>query len=94
MATDGREIEMVVQKMFLHPLFSQRTIDNDIALLRLPVSVSLPVACMPTYKPRTNKKCAIMGWGKKKFSDFGGSPVLREAKVGFVIARNIVAVSI
>lgn len=80
-ALDGREIELVVQKSMLHPRFDQKTVDNDIALLKLPRAVKLPVACMPNRRPSTASKCTIMGWGKKRFGDRDGSPILREAHV-------------
>lgn len=80
-STDGKEIDMVVRKSFIHPYFNHKTVDNDIALLHLPSPVKLPVACMPQKKPTTKTKCTIMGWGKKKFSDRNGSSILREAKV-------------
>lgn len=80
-AIDGREIELQVQKSILHPRFNHKTVDNDIALLKLPRGVRLPVACMPNKRPNSDTKCTIMGWGKKKFSDRDGSSLLREARV-------------
>ncbi|XP_018318913.1 coagulation factor X [Agrilus planipennis] len=81
---DGREVEMPVQKVFLHPRFNHQTVDNDIALLRLPRPARLPVACMPDSRPVTKELCHIMGWGKVKASDEYGTSVLHEAKVPIV----------
>ncbi|KAF5273572.1 hypothetical protein FQR65_LT04570 [Abscondita terminalis] len=83
-AVDGRELEMTVQKMFLHPRFNHQTVDNDIALLRLPNSVNLPPVCLPTSQPEPEELCSIMGWGKLNSSDEYGSTILHEAKIPVV----------
>lgn len=80
-AVDGRELEMTVQKMFLHPRFNHQTVDNDIALLRLPRGVRLPPVCLPATPPETQEMCFIMGWGKVNSSDEYGTTKLHEAKV-------------
>lgn len=83
-AVDGKELEMTVQKMFLHPRFNHQTVDNDIALLRLPNAVSLPPVCLPSSQPQPQEVCSIMGWGKLNSSDEYGSTILHEAKIPVV----------
>lgn len=80
-AVDGRELEMGVQKIFLHPRFNYQTVDNDIALLRLPRSVKIPPVCLPASQPEPEELCSIMGWGKINSSDEYGTTKLQEAKV-------------
>lgn len=80
-AVDGRELEMSVQKVFIHPGFNHQTVDNDIALLRLPRPVKTPPACMPRTRPNTKELCTIMGWGKLNSKDNYGTSRLHEAKV-------------
>lgn len=80
-ARDGRELEMVVRGMYLHPKFNHHTVDNDIALLRLPRAVKVPVACLPVKPPVPTEMCNIMGWGKVKSTEDYGTNVLHEAKV-------------
>lgn len=77
---------MTVQRMFLHPQFNHFTVDNDIALLRLPRPVRLPVACLPTVEPVDRELCFIMGWGKQKSEDIYGTNKLHEALVSIVYA--------
>lgn len=81
---DGREVDMTVQRMFLHPQFNHFTVDNDIALLRLPRPVRLPVACLPSIEPVDRELCFIMGWGKQKSEDIYGTNKLHEALIPVV----------
>lgn len=70
-----------------HPEYDLDTVDNDVALLRLPISVKYDkyraVACLP--RPRqslpTNQLCTIIGWGKRRSSDMFGTDILQEARV-------------
>lgn len=62
--------------------------DNDIALLLLSKPVRVPVACLPTRKPRAGQLCSVMGWGKVRTSDSYGVPVLHEAKVIFIFVAT------
>lgn len=80
-ARDGSDIEMTVSKMFPHPKFDYKTVDNDIALLMLPRPVKTQVACLPKKKPKPGQLCSVMGWGKIDTGDLYGVPVLNEAKV-------------
>ncbi|XP_076269901.1 uncharacterized protein LOC143202327 isoform X2 [Rhynchophorus ferrugineus] len=76
--------EQTVYKMFVHPNFEIKTVDNDIALLQLPRSVRLPVACLPSKKPKVGKLCSVMGWGKTDTRHSYGVPILHEAKLPLV----------
>lgn len=79
---DGTELQFRISRMYVHRKFNSITVDNDIALLKLPRAVSLPYACLPRDEPIVGEKCTIMGWGKKKMNDFRGAKRLREAQVG------------
>lgn len=78
---DGSELQFRITRMYSHPKFDPVTIDNDIALLKLPRAVQLPFACLPNMEPIVGEKCTIMGWGKRKMNDLRGSKRLREAQV-------------
>lgn len=71
--------------MYIHPEFNAITIDNDIAMLKLPKAISMPFACLPIREPKVGESCTIMGWGKRKMNDFRGSKKLREATVNILI---------
>lgn len=71
-------------KIFPHPKFDYKTVDNDIALLLLPRAVKTPVACLPSKRPRPRQLCSVMGWGKVDPEDMYGISVLREAKVIYI----------
>ncbi|XP_063917963.1 vitamin K-dependent protein C [Zophobas morio] len=83
-ARDGRELEMTVYKIFQHPKFNHKTVDNDIALLQLPRAVNIPIACLPDRGPRPTEICTVMGWGKLRASDTYGTHILHEAKLPIV----------
>ncbi|KAJ8958387.1 hypothetical protein NQ314_006409 [Rhamnusium bicolor] len=87
-ATDGRDIEMTVSKMFPHPKFDYKTVDNDIALLMLPRPVRTQVACLPNKRPKPGQLCSVMGWGKIHTTDVYGIPILHEAKLPVVHTRT------
>ncbi|XP_048518658.1 coagulation factor X isoform X2 [Dendroctonus ponderosae] len=84
----GDDIEMGVYKMFAHPRFEMKTVDNDIALLMLPRQVRVPVACLPNKKPKAGQICSVMGWGKVQTTDLYGVPVLHEAKLPLVTHKT------
>lgn len=83
-STDGSDIEMTVYKMFPHPKFNYKTVDNDIALLMLPRAVKTPIACLPNRKPKIRQVCSVMGWGKVHPDHVFGVAVLNEAKLPIV----------
>jgi hypothetical protein len=86
----------------LHPKYDPNTVDNDVALLRIPLEQDMAgtgsansaevahpnVACLPGPNERLpeGKKCSIIGWGKEKNSHVYGTDVLHEAEVQF---RNL-----
>jgi len=89
---DGFETEQKVRRIFRHPEYNSSTIDNDIALLRLP---ELPAffssatgtssrgvvtpACLPRSSeehPPVGTRCMVMGWGKASVSHGWGTEVL------------------
>lgn len=73
--------------MIIHPEYDADTVDNDVALLRLPVmltpSPSRGIACLPAPKQPlpTNQFCTIIGWGKSSVMDDFGTDELHEVKV-------------
>jgi hypothetical protein len=71
-----------------HPGYDADTVDNDVALLRLPVEVRPDkyrgFACLPRHDqqlPPAQQLCTIIGWGKKRSSDAFGTDILHEATV-------------
>lgn len=78
----------------MHNRFDEETVDNDIALLKLPRAVTFPYACLPTAPPKEGEKCTVMGWGKRRPQDIRGSKRLREAVVSktlfFLIKRDLI----
>ncbi|CAL4135487.1 unnamed protein product, partial [Meganyctiphanes norvegica] len=91
---EGRELEIKVQKMFKHPDYDLETIENDIALLKLPKKVQLGKhirqICLPAQAapPPIGNKCIIAGWGKERESHIFGSDVLNYAKVP-IVSRKV-----
>lgn len=88
---EGTEIEFRVDAVVIHPQYDADTVDNDVALLRLPVtlnpSTTRGIACLPASKqplPPTNQLCTIIGWGKSRATDDFGTDVLHEAKIPIV----------
>lgn len=82
-------------KSVKHPDYDADTVDNDIALLKLPTSVKLNQyqlipACLPQpYQTLpTTKLCTIIGWGKRRTTDIFGTDILQEAQVFFLILLN------
>lgn len=81
--------------MTIHPEYDADTVDNDVALLRLPViltpSPSRGIACLPASKQPlpTNQLCTIIGWGKSSVTDDFGTDVLHEVRVRDFIMPDI-----
>lgn len=89
---EGTEVELRVDAVVIHPEYDADTVDNDVALLRLPISlspsISRGIACLPAPKqplPPPNQLCTIIGWGKSRATDDFGTDVLHEAKVSRII---------
>ncbi|KAG8290130.1 hypothetical protein J6590_089441 [Homalodisca vitripennis] len=83
---EGTELEMRVEYAVTHPLYDVDTVDNDVALLHLPMLVHMDnyrgVACLPRARQPlpSRKPCTIIGWGKRRTSDMFGTDVLQEAQ--------------
>lgn len=73
--------------MFVHPDYDVDTVDNDVALLRLPINLtpssSRGIACMPAPKQPlpTKQYCTIIGWGKSSVTSGFGTDQLHEVEV-------------
>lgn len=87
---EGSEIEFRVDLAIKHPKYDKRTVDNDVAMLRLPQEVSpstyIGYACLPlSYQqlPKTHQ-CTIIGWGKRRNTDEAGTSLLHEAEVPII----------
>ncbi|XP_046421663.1 plasminogen-like isoform X1 [Neodiprion fabricii] len=87
---EGSELEFRVDSVIVHPYYDADTVDNDVALLRLPVILTPAstrgIACLPTPRQPlpTNQLCTIIGWGKSRATDDFGTDVLHEARVPIV----------
>jgi len=94
---EGAEREFFVEHSVKHPAYNPDTVDNDVALLRVP-SEDWPAgpaslgghpnaACLPhpgQRLPPVGTKCTIIGWGKQRASNIYGTDVLHEAEVPIV----------
>lgn len=87
---EGTELELRVDYMIIHPEYDADTVDNDVALLRLPITLtpspSRGIACLPAPKQPlpTKQYCTIIGWGKSSVMDDFGTDKLHEVKVPIV----------
>ncbi|XP_043646666.1 uncharacterized protein LOC122615685 [Drosophila teissieri] len=91
---DGTEIQLRVMKSYTHPNFDKRTVDSDVALLRLPKVVNattwIGYSCLPQpfqALPK-NVDCTIIGWGKRRNRDATGTSVLHKATVPIIPMQN------
>lgn len=81
-----------VEEVFVHPNYDPETVDNDVALLRLPEAINLDqgirLACLPQpgQSLPVTQKCTIIGWGKERSSHVFGTEVLHEAEVKHLTA--------
>ncbi len=86
-ANDGTEREYFVEHTVKHDSYDKETVDNDVALLKVPMEYdkeAFNVACLPGAKqklPPPGSKCTIIGWGKERASDEFGTDILHEAEV-------------
>ncbi|KAH8240235.1 hypothetical protein KR032_012359 [Drosophila birchii] len=91
---DGTEVQLRVMKSFIHPNFDKRTVDSDVALLRLPKPVNatnwIGYSCLPQpfqALPK-NVDCTVIGWGKRRNRDATGTSVLHKATVPIIPMNN------
>lgn len=70
-----------------HPLYDSTTVDNDVALLRLPQPLDytpyLAPVCLPSQGEHlpVGQLCTIIGWGKERNTHLFGTDVLHQAEV-------------
>jgi len=97
---EGLEVEQKVRRIFRHPEYNSSTIDNDIALLRLPAvpyfhnNVTgqreqgvITAACLPKNEqdmPPVGTRCMVMGWGKASMSHNWGTDVLMYTRLPII----------
>jgi len=62
--SEGPELEMIVEKIVVHPNFTDY--QNDIALLRLPSNIkTIEPICLPQQEePSVGLRCITTGWGQ------------------------------
>ncbi|XP_034944180.1 plasma kallikrein isoform X2 [Chelonus insularis] len=92
---EGTELEFSINSLSvrIHPDYDVDTVNNDVAMIRLPITLSPSnlrgIACLPESKQSlpTNQLCTIIGWGKSKTTDNFGTDVLHEAKIPIVSSR-------
>ncbi|XP_065071932.1 plasminogen-like [Rhopilema esculentum] len=93
---EGSEKKVMIEKIINHPDYNSRTLNNDIALIKLKEKVELKftaldtpdkigVVCLPEAmkKAKIGQKCYITGWGKTKHPG-PSSNVLMEAEMPVV----------
>ncbi|KAB7503609.1 Transmembrane protease serine 5, partial [Armadillidium nasatum] len=79
-----------------HPLYDPATVDNDVALLRLPEPIHLGDKIFPACVPDqgsslpVGSQCTIIGWGKERNNHFFGTDVLNEAELQYIISILLV----
>ncbi|CAO1401444.1 unnamed protein product [Diamesa serratosioi] len=89
-AVDGNEMEFRIEIAIKHPKYDKKTVDNDIALLKLPQSMErshyIGFACLPERLQQlpVGHTCTIIGWGKRRHNDDSGTNVLHEAEVPII----------
>ncbi|KAF6211450.1 hypothetical protein GE061_011962 [Apolygus lucorum] len=87
---DEKEIRLRVRKSVIHPDYDPATVNNDVALLKLPkvtsVDLESRVVCLPRpwQSLPAHQLCTILGWGKRGNGDSYGTDLLHEAQVPIV----------
>jgi len=65
---EGSEQEIRVQRVYRHPGYDPRRLNNDIAMFKLSKPAQMgkyvKTACLPSVDPPVGSKCYITGWGK------------------------------
>ncbi|TGZ61732.1 hypothetical protein CRM22_007807 [Opisthorchis felineus] len=85
--------DMTVKRIIVHPEYTDRTRENDIALIELneelPLGPQINVACLPAMneKPVPNRKCFAAGWGHSLHEAKNITTVLHHVEVP-VIAHS------
>lgn len=91
---EGTEVTLRVTKTFKHPSYNSRTVDNDIALLRLetpaPFSDYIVPVCLPSREMAervlhlNGTVTVVSGWGKEDLDSSRYSSALNVIKVPIV----------
>uniref|UniRef100_A0A1B0GM42 Peptidase S1 domain-containing protein n=1 Tax=Phlebotomus papatasi TaxID=29031 RepID=A0A1B0GM42_PHLPP len=95
---DRTEVEYRVEYAIKHPKYDKKTVDNDVAMLKLPremiPSPFIGFACLPDkfQSLPVGAQCTIIGWGKKRDQDDAGTNVLHEAEVPIITNEECKAV--
>ncbi|BES99715.1 Trypsin [Nesidiocoris tenuis] len=91
---DENEVRLRVRKSVIHPDYDPDTVNNDVALLKLPrvssmVDLQARVVCLPRpwQALPTRQLCTILGWGKRGNGDSSGTDILQEAQVPIVSSQ-------
>ncbi|KAH8397498.1 hypothetical protein KR222_008324 [Zaprionus bogoriensis] len=91
---DGTEMQLRVLKSYKHPNYDKPTVDSDVALLRLPKAVNastwIGYSCLPRPYQQLPKNldCTVIGWGKRRYRDAGGTNILHQAEVPIIPMDN------
>ncbi|KAF2364214.1 Serine proteases trypsin domain [Trinorchestia longiramus] len=96
--SEGTELEFRVSESISHPLYDSTTVDNDVALLRLPQPLDytpyLSPVCLPEQGAHlpVGEVCTIIGWGKERHTHLFGTDVLHQAEVPIIPSASCRAV--
>nr|AOW41606.1 trypsin [Euphausia superba] len=92
---EGTEQEFKVVEAVIHPKYDSTTVDNDVALLKLPVALKpgnspASPACLPEQGSSlpVGSACTIIGWGKERDTHIFGTDILHEAQVPVISAQS------
>lgn len=88
---EDTEREYEVEKIFIHPDYNPRVLNNDISLLKLKTPIMFdkfrqPV-CLPEKPAEEGDECYITGWGKLKWTELM-TPILQEGKLPIVDSKT------
>ncbi|XP_048511303.1 phenoloxidase-activating factor 2 [Athalia rosae] len=77
-----------VQKMSIHPEFNVTNLQNDVAVIRLAMTVPVATSpgistiCPPTSVPAAGTRCWVSGWGQNAFGPSGAyQNIMKEVDV-------------
>ncbi|XP_054978267.1 vitamin K-dependent protein C isoform X2 [Sorex araneus] len=94
---DKSEVDISIQEILIHPNYSRRTTDNDIALLRLarpaPLSPTILPICLPDRNlserelTQVGQETVVTGWGYRSETKRNRTFVLNYIKIP-VVPRN------
>jgi len=89
---DQFEVEHRASQIFVHPGFSYRHFQNDVAVIRLATPIRFNQAvqpiCLPKSAARVGQPCYITGWGRQHRSARGMHHTLQQAPMPVVDPRT------